>query len=108
MANNRLYIRCKQCGALCFLGKHFGENWNFDKDKQGKELEKFFFEHCFCEDSVYADQPFNSFELVSEFGQGYPRIIKYQKRTRTNGEEIEFCFDEDLDFSEQNHYFIRN
>ena len=103
MANNRLYIRCKQCGELCFLGKHFGKHWDFDKNIQGAVLEKFFVDHCFCDESIYPQQPFNSFELVTQFGQGFPKILTFRKRTNFNGEKVDFCLDEDLNFSEEKH-----
>lgn len=52
MANNRIYLRCKNCGKGFFLGKCFG--WQYGTSeayyKHGfiNELNKFYSEHCGC------------------------------------------------------------
>lgn len=70
MANDRLYIRCRQCGATKFLSKHCLTPWYIRPEKL-EEINKFFEEHWFCEKAKYNTAP-NSFELVSEMGDGFP------------------------------------
>lgn len=71
MAENRLYLRCRQCGEMLFLSKYFYDNpWHIEPDKL-KEINKFFDDHNYCENDKY-DVYFNSFDLVSEFGKGFP------------------------------------
>ncbi len=54
MANNRIYLRCKQCGETMFLGKCFGgeyywRNYKNDGTHLEDDLNVFFEEHLFCE-----------------------------------------------------------
>lgn len=54
MANNRIYLRCKQCGATLFLGKHsmaeyHWENYRDETSHLEDFLNKFFEEHCWCD-----------------------------------------------------------
>ena len=53
MANNRMYLRCKNCGKGFFLGKCFGwqygTNENYYKYGFINELNKFYSEHCGCD-----------------------------------------------------------
>ena len=71
MANNRLYLRCRQCGEMLFLSKHFLSPWHIDLDKL-EEINEFLDKHCDCANRKY-DVFWNSFDLVSEFGEGFPR-----------------------------------
>ena len=71
MANNRLYLRCRQCGKMIFLSKHFLTPWKIAPDKL-EGINEFLSEHCYCPDRKY-DVPWNSLDLVSEFGEGFPR-----------------------------------
>lgn len=53
MANNRIYLRCKACGKMFFLGKHFCQGWyytNYTPDKGTLEdkLNAFYDEHIYC------------------------------------------------------------
>lgn len=60
MANNRLYIKCDECGELFFLGKHFGGAWdivNYDELPFLTKLNMFFEKHyliCHNNDSFYS------------------------------------------------------
>ena len=54
MANNRIYLRCKECGGELFLGKHFGgpyywtdysEANGLEPRPLGKQLNDFFEKH---------------------------------------------------------------
>lgn len=54
MANNRIYLRCKQCGKTLFLGKGFGGSYytssEFYKNKDLLEsLNQFYEEHTWCD-----------------------------------------------------------
>lgn len=55
MANNRIWLRCKQCGECLFLGKHFmGEyywaNYSNEDVHLEDKLNDFFEKHCWCEE----------------------------------------------------------
>lgn len=69
MANNRMMIRCRSCGASIVIAKHFLTPWHTVQDLDDK-LTAFFEEHYFCKvkNGIYP----NSFELISEFGEGFP------------------------------------
>ena len=70
MANNRLYLRCRQCGAKIFLAKHFMSPWYIDPERL-RYINEFLAQHCSCPDRKY-DVHYNSFELVDEFREGFP------------------------------------
>ncbi len=68
MANNRLYIRCKNCGKKLFIGKHFVDGWyvgnyneNYDK-KFGEAINNFHNEHLQC----FYDMFDNPYEIITE------------------------------------------
>ena len=71
MTNNRLMIRCRSCGKTLIIAKkkHFLTPWRTVPNLDDK-LTEFFNEHYFCKvnNIVYL----NSFELISEFGEGFP------------------------------------
>lgn len=77
MANNRLYIRCRNCGQTIFIAKHFSTPWSLRC--KSDYIQEFFNQHYACEDEFnYGDDNEcyfeNSFQLVTEFGYGYPKI----------------------------------
>lgn len=50
MANNRIYLRCKNCGVVCFLGKCLGGAYHYDIDNDLQiKLNSFYEEHLFCD-----------------------------------------------------------
>lgn len=50
MANNRMYLRCKGCGACLFLGKTFLSGYYAPRpDLLGQEIDMFFKDHNYCE-----------------------------------------------------------
>ena len=71
MANNRLYIRCKQCGKCVFIGKHFGGSLKTSLDNETfvNELNEFYGEHIYCQNDhiEYKTSPIYSLELCEEF-----------------------------------------
>lgn len=79
MANNRLYIRCRNCGQTLFLAKHFSDPWSLRCDLM--DVQMFFNEHYACENEFdYGDETatdFNQFHLVTAYGYGYPKIKNY-------------------------------
>ena len=62
MANNRLYIRCKQCGESFCIGKHSqGVLYITNPQKFGDYLNAFYAKHNYCGEWHY------SLELCEEF-----------------------------------------
>lgn len=62
MANNRIYLRCRQCGEVLFLGKSFCEGYYYrDYSKTPLPLEKklndFYDVHTYC-DREKTEAPF--------------------------------------------------
>jgi hypothetical protein len=51
MANNRIYLHCKECDEYLFLGKDYGTGF-FYNDYDGKgletELNEFYEKHAIC------------------------------------------------------------
>lgn len=77
MANNRLYLRCCNCGQTKFLAKHFSGPWSIRCKPE--DIIEFMEWHYSCDNEFgFGDDDswFNQFELVSEMGQGYPEIIE--------------------------------
>lgn len=84
MANNRMYLRCRGCGAEIMLGKIvLGYEWYFplgEKEK-GEELQKFLLDHSKCcldleidtcgGISPYDSMSFEPFELTYEMRDEY-------------------------------------
>jgi len=60
MANNRIYLRCRNCGSGFFLGKMFGADYCtsnvYYKNKDFLEsLNNFYEEHLFCEKPLHKE-----------------------------------------------------
>ena len=73
MANNRLYLRCKNCGEELYVGKNFGEPYFISEEKL-KEINQFLEDHAFCTE---ADDSFHIahggwFELYDEYHDDEP------------------------------------
>lgn len=71
MANNRIYIRCRRCGAILRLGKHFGRTY---APYSGIEdsLYDFFEEHGW-EGADTENEDRGDFEIAYEFAPGGDR-----------------------------------
>ena len=71
MANNRLFIRCKQCGKCIFIGKHFGGTLELNVEPESfvNALNDFYSEHFYCHKDVkeYKHSPIYTLELCEEF-----------------------------------------
>ena len=70
MANNRMYLRCKGCGAEIMLGKVLGGNWYFTipNEAKGAQLQEFINKHGDCckgleEDTCGGVNPFDDFNF---------------------------------------------
>ena len=51
MANNRIYLRCKQCGDVLYLGKTFSSCYYYNKGKLVDlvdKLNEFYEKHDLC------------------------------------------------------------
>lgn len=70
MADNRMYLRCKWCGATFFLGKRLGGGYYLEEYAEYKgvplldRLNKFYDEHVYCRgrdidyfEITYEDKP---------------------------------------------------
>lgn len=96
MANNRMYLRCRGCGAHLFLGKsNLGGFWyeSYNDVPLEEKLNEFYEEHNYCgkpkETSIWYDEEAfplpedcdgcdGSFDIVYEttVGSGYPKNPK--------------------------------
>lgn len=53
MANNRIYLRCKACGKVLYLGKHYEMGWYYDDYEPDPVplkdlLNEFYDAHMYC------------------------------------------------------------
>ncbi len=83
MNKNKMYLRCRGCGAELMLGKNMGERWRFTipQEEIGEQLYSFLVEHTCCcyglEDdtcggvSPFDDFKFEPFELTYEGRSDY-------------------------------------
>ena len=68
MANNRMYLVCRQCNGKIMLGKIFSESYYTccdDRKNFEDELNNFYAAHEFCHGENYI-HPENQFELEYE------------------------------------------
>lgn len=63
MANQRLYIRCKNCGQCICIARNFGGEYT-TYDFNLAKLDDFFLDHFVCTDTVKED--YNDFELIDD------------------------------------------
>lgn len=62
MANNRMYLRCRKCGEILFLGKCYLDGYfygHYDGESLEQKLNDFYNKHDFC------DAPLNKEEIKS-------------------------------------------
>ena len=96
MSMNRIYIRCRGCGATLYLGKLMDEYHYISYDGRPLEnkLNKFYYDHAYCdrprEDSHDYDEELfplpedcggcpGSFDIVYEREYGIGIVQKYGK-----------------------------
>lgn len=68
MANNRMYLRCKNCGEVLLLGKTMGNGYYCYSSEIYYRLEEFYDEHNFCDkdknkdEILYCDTPLGKYK----------------------------------------------
>ena len=93
MANERMYLYCRNCGARFYLGKHCCGPFHFSDNYAasiGEELEKFYEDHAYCDggfwNSEHAEKVDERYETdydgVSDFGIVYESSAIYMKMPR--------------------------
>lgn len=86
MADDRMYIRCKHCGKMLFIGKVFnGERYStspYTPSVAGARLESFFEKHKACTEKFPADKV-QQYELIyeSQVDDGMTCKCKFDKKT---------------------------
>lgn len=91
MADNRIYLRCRQCGAGFFLGKYYLGNTYYLDEKlfNLNKLNEFYEEHHWCNNELSYDCNFyepkfepkdvnaeNQFEIAYEFYRNEDDYLK--------------------------------
>lgn len=67
MANNRVYLSCKECGEKIFLAKYFpSQGWYNEKDDHAKKFEAFLEKHSHHKTLFGLDDGNVPFELYWE------------------------------------------
>ena len=69
MANNRMYLRCKGCGACLMLAKHWAGPW-VSWDTNLKRLDNYFEWHFGCASYSTEHGP-EDFELIFEMDDDF-------------------------------------
>lgn len=73
MANNRLYMRCRNCGKEIYIDKNFGGPYCISELKL-QEINQFLEDHAFCieSDDKYQLAHGGWFELYDEYHDDEP------------------------------------
>lgn len=92
MANNRMFIRCKRCGEIFFIGKTMGNGYYLSNGDICNDLNHFYKEHNWCSkeknmsDISYCDTPLgiddhndNNFEIAYEIENNKNLVETKQK-----------------------------
>lgn len=95
MANERMYLYCRNCGARLYLGKHSITAFHFSPEygkRLADELESFYSKHAFCawdnnfresNDAERVDERYSTdYAYVSDFGIVYESSDIYMKLPR--------------------------
>ena len=92
MAYNRMYLRCRGCGAELMLAKSFMHDWHNAKTpaEKGQELYDFIEQHQHCCDELEDDtcgmnpyhQDFEPFDLTYENRQDWGHQPTLQQKDR--------------------------
>ena len=97
-----MMLRCRCCGKSIVIAKHVLAPWYLAPEATEK-INKFFDEHYYCKNTTKAIP--NSFELISEFGEGFPReedevllhyydIYDEDYNTETRKQDYEYKFEQ--------------
>ena len=86
MANNRMYLRCKKCGEVLFLGKTFLDGYYTLNEyyENNKDLTEAFNE--FCDNHKWCNKEYNE-----KLNGGYEPKFKEQEFDEENSFEI--CYE---------------
>ena len=92
MANNRMFIRCKQCGEIFLIGKTMRNGYYLSNENILNDLNTFYEQHNWCNkeknmnDISYCDTPLgiddhndNNFEIAYEFENNKDLVEVKQK-----------------------------
>ena len=87
MANNRMFIRCRRCGAIFCIGKIYLDGYYISNEENFvNQLSNFYDEHAFCIDNFHEDDI-----LFAE-----PKFNK-EKSKSVNYENIfEICYESEI------------
>ena len=93
MANNRLYLKCIDCGATLFLGKTFLDGYYTNGLVDVEGINKFFDEHKYCHEGEIGPFSDGDFKLEYEFPYECPHcqgaVDPGDKFCRSCGKNIE-------------------
>ncbi|MDO5003595.1 MAG: hypothetical protein Q4E39_05160 [bacterium] len=94
MANNRMYIRCKQCGEILFIGKTMSDGYYLSNKNIYNDLNCFYSQHNWCSkeknlsDINYCDTPLginehndNRFEIAYEI-ENNKGVMRNEQRNK--------------------------
>lgn len=102
MANNRMYLRCKQCGEILFLGSTMRDGYSLENKNIYNDLNNFYSQHNWCSkeknmsDINYCDTPLgidddndNNFEIAYEF-ENNKNLVKIKQKIidEYNGKKV--------------------
>lgn len=92
MANNRMYLRCTECGSTLYLTKHFGGewDWNFSEEKL-KEINDFFFEHFY----EHENKPYHIENHQKHEGIDKSLDTKFRRKFGHKGSNFDLCYEFD-------------
>jgi len=92
MANNRMYIRCKECGEILFIGKTMSDGYYLSNENIYNDLNSFYEQHNWCSkeknlsDINYCGTPLgiedhndNNFEIAYEF-ENNEELVEIKKK----------------------------
>ena len=88
MANNRIYLRCKQCGDVLYLGKTFSGGYSYtdyDNINLVEKLNEFYGKHEFCIEELNN----NSYE---------PKLKEKEERVFHYENQFDICYEFFLPF----------
>ena len=90
MANNRMFIRCRYCGAGFNIGKTFGRGNYTSQTHFEKKLNEFYKEHSLC-NSMYE----RTIDEETEFYKKYlePKFDKKKAETIHNENRFEIAYE---------------
>lgn len=100
MANNRIWIKCKECNDKLFLGKTFGEGYfyrNYSAVSLSDKLNSFFDKHDICGENCFGIE----YDEIEASAQPEPQWIPCSERLPEYGIQV-LTTDKDGDF-ELNH-----